>query len=59
MIDGSVQIDGYYKHEIGIGDVFFVRAKPELSLKCIRFVDWKNTTHLFIVRIYLTQLIYD
>lgn len=39
MIDGSVQIDGYFKMDIGIGDVFFVRVKPELSLKCIRFIE--------------------
>ena len=35
MIDGRVQIDGYFKIDVGIGDVFFVRSKPEYSLKCM------------------------
>lgn len=39
MIDGSVQIDGYWKYDIGIGDQFFVRAKPEMALKCMKLMD--------------------
>jgi hypothetical protein len=35
MIDGKVQIDGYFKYDVGIGDQFFVRTNPEFSLKCI------------------------
>ena len=35
MIDGSVQIDGFFKHDLGIGDVFWVKSCPEKSLKCI------------------------
>ncbi len=35
-IDGSLQIDGYFKHDIGIGDTFTVSSRPEYSLKCIR-----------------------
>lgn len=27
MIDGRVQIDGYFKVDIGIGDIFYVRSK--------------------------------
>ena len=38
MIDGSIQIDGYQKIKIGMGDHFFVRSKPELSLKCIKLL---------------------
>lgn len=36
MIDGSIQIDGYFKLDIGIGDTFIVRAHPDFSLKCIK-----------------------
>jgi len=38
MIDGSVQIDGYYKYDVGIGDQFFVRSNPEFQLKCIEML---------------------
>jgi hypothetical protein len=37
MIDGSVQIDGYFKVDIGIGDTFSIKSCPEKSLKCISF----------------------
>ncbi|CDW73590.1 nad kinase domain-containing protein 1-like [Stylonychia lemnae] len=36
IIDGSVQIDGYFKYDIGIGDVFTVESCPQKSLRCIR-----------------------
>ena len=39
MIDGSIQIDGYFKMDVGIGDTFYVRSNPEFSLKCIHMLD--------------------
>ena len=39
IIDGRVQIDGYFKYDIGIGDVFYVRSKPDLSLKCMTLLE--------------------
>jgi hypothetical protein len=38
MINGSLQIDGYYKREIGIGDTFTVSSNPKNALKCIKFI---------------------
>jgi hypothetical protein len=38
MVDGLVQIDGYYLHDLASGDKFRVTvAPPEQSLKCIKF----------------------
>lgn len=28
IIDGSVQVDGYFKYDIGIGDIFTVESCP-------------------------------
>lgn len=39
MIDGSVQIDGYWKYNVGIGDQFYVTCNPEFSLKCIKLIE--------------------
>ena len=39
MIDGSVQLDGFFKADLGIGDVFWVRSCPEKSLKCIHLIN--------------------
>jgi hypothetical protein len=36
MLAGRVQIDGYFKLDIDIGDIFYVRAIPEFSLKCVQ-----------------------
>ena len=36
MVDGSIQIDAYFHHDLGIGDEFTLAASPENSLKCIR-----------------------
>lgn len=37
MIDGSIQIDGYFHHDLGIGDEFTIRvANHENNLKCIK-----------------------
>ena len=38
LIEGNVYIDGYYRREIGLGDVFVVDTKPDYKLKCIRFL---------------------
>jgi hypothetical protein len=35
IIDGSLQIDGYFKLDIGIGDTFNVSSHPDNALKCI------------------------
>ena len=36
MIDGRVQIDGYDRYDVGIGDMFYVSVNPEFALKCIQ-----------------------
>jgi hypothetical protein len=36
MIDGSILIDGYFHHDLVIGDEFTVTSSTEHSLKCIR-----------------------
>jgi hypothetical protein len=38
LVEGKVYIDGYYKRDIGLGDMFTVDTKPEYRLKCIRFL---------------------
>lgn len=38
FLDGRVYIDGYFTHDIGVGDVFHVDSKPEYRLKCIKFL---------------------
>lgn len=38
MICGSLQIDSYYRHDLGIGDVFTVKSGHENSLKCIQLI---------------------
>lgn len=40
FLDGRVYIDGYFTHDIGVGDAFHVDSKPEYRLKCIRFLLW-------------------
>ena len=47
MMDGRVQIDGYFKVDLGVGDVFYIRSRPELSLKCMSLIMWIfPTSHL-------------
>jgi hypothetical protein len=36
MINGGLQIDGYFKLDLGIGDNFTVSYDPENALKCIK-----------------------
>lgn len=36
MIDGSLQIDGYFKHDISIGDTFNLSSLPAHALKCVQ-----------------------
>ena len=36
MITGGLQIDGYFKMDLGIGDNFTVSYDPENALKCIK-----------------------
>lgn len=38
MINGGIQIDGYYKQDLGIGDTFTVSYSPEHALKCIKLL---------------------
>lgn len=38
LVEGTVYIDGYYRRDIGLGDVFVVDTKPEYRLKCIKFL---------------------
>ncbi len=38
MINGGLQIDGYFKYDIGIGDIFTVSSNPNVALKCIQFL---------------------
>jgi hypothetical protein len=38
MVNGQLQIDGYFKMDLGIGDSFTVSSKPEYSLKCVKFL---------------------
>ena len=38
MINGTFQIDGYFKQDLGIGDTFNVSYSPEHALKCIKFL---------------------
>ena len=38
MFEGVILIDGYYKHDIGIGDTFHVTSRPDLALKCMKLM---------------------
>jgi len=37
LLDGKVFIDGYWTHDLGLGEQFKVDIRPEHKLKCIRF----------------------
>ena len=38
LVEGTVYIDGHYRRDIGLGDIFYVDSKPEYRLKCIKFL---------------------
>ena len=42
MIDGMIYVDGAEVMEMRMGDIFELDIQPEYSLKCIRFLFWKN-----------------
>jgi hypothetical protein len=45
MIDGSIQIDGYFHHDLCIGDEFTLKiADHEHALKCIRISHISSST---------------
>lgn len=38
LLEGRVYIDGYFRKDIGMGDMFRVDSKEEYRLKCVRFL---------------------
>jgi hypothetical protein len=38
MICGGIQIDGYFRYDIGIGDTFTVTSSVDHALKCINLL---------------------
>jgi len=38
LLEGRVNIDGYFVHDLNVGDEFVVESKPEYRLKCVRFL---------------------